>query len=81
MAEPTQFHPSILVTGPSETICWTAGPAETDAGAMDFIPALWTTAYSPDAPTTARLLAHRLLRLRDFLRALALTDHTPFGGY
>ncbi|WP_164555751.1 MULTISPECIES: hypothetical protein [unclassified Streptomyces] len=48
---------------------------------MDLIPVLWTTAYSPHAPTVPRLLARRLLRLRDFLRALALTDHTPFGGY
>lgn len=48
---------------------------------MDPLPALWTTAYSPNAPTVARLLARRLLRLGDFLRALALTDHTPSGGY
>ncbi|MEU5226184.1 hypothetical protein AB0G55_26625 [Streptomyces toyocaensis] len=48
---------------------------------MDLVPALWTTAYSPHAPTARRLLARRLLRLRDALRALALADHTPSGGY
>lgn len=48
---------------------------------MDLVPALWTTAYAPDAPTARRLVARRLLRLRDFLRTLALTDHTPSGGY
>lgn len=48
---------------------------------MDLPRALWTTAYSPHAPTAPRLLARRLLRVRDFLRALALTDHTPSGGY
>ncbi|MEU7473190.1 hypothetical protein AB0A94_32540 [Streptomyces sp. NPDC044984] len=48
---------------------------------MDLVPAPWPTAHSPHAPTARRLLARRLLRVRDFLRALALTDHTPSGGY
>ncbi|QKV99609.1 hypothetical protein [Streptomyces sp. NA02536] len=48
---------------------------------MDLLPALWTTAYAPDAPAVPRLLARRLLRLCEFLRALALADHTPSGGY
>lgn len=48
---------------------------------MDLVPALWTTAYAPSSPTALRLAARQLLRLRCFLRRLALTDHTPTGGY
>ncbi|GAA3187529.1 hypothetical protein GCM10010451_41220 [Streptomyces virens] len=48
---------------------------------MDLVPALWTSAHAPDAPAARRLVARTLLRLRDFLRTLALTDHTPSGGY
>ncbi|MEV8596662.1 hypothetical protein ACIHFC_15915 [Streptomyces sp. NPDC052013] len=48
---------------------------------MDLVPTLWTTAYAPDRPTALRLAARQLLRLRCFLRRLALTDHTPAGGY
>ncbi|CAL9409143.1 hypothetical protein SUDANB15_01606 [Streptomyces sp. enrichment culture] len=48
---------------------------------MDLVPALWTTAYAPNAPAARRIVARGLLRLRDFLHALALADHTPSGGY
>ncbi|MET8468715.1 hypothetical protein ABZY90_30500 [Streptomyces sp. NPDC006422] len=48
---------------------------------MNRVPALWTAAYSPRHPSPLRAAARQLLRLRCFLRALALADHTPGGGY
>ncbi|WP_330278558.1 hypothetical protein OHB53_02765 [Streptomyces sp. NBC_00056] len=48
---------------------------------MDHVPTLWTAAYAPYRPAAVRLVARQLVRLRCFMHALALTDHTPFGGY
>ncbi|MEV0323185.1 hypothetical protein ACIBKX_30855 [Streptomyces sp. NPDC050658] len=48
---------------------------------MNHVPVLWTAAYSSDRPAPVRFVARRLVRLRGFIRALALADHTPFGGY
>ncbi|MFZ3566204.1 hypothetical protein ACOKM5_04450 [Streptomyces sp. BH097] len=48
---------------------------------MNRVPALWTAAHSPRRPAAVRAAARQLLRLRCFLRTLALADHTPFGGY
>ncbi|MFJ9123595.1 hypothetical protein ACIRJS_05900 [Streptomyces sp. NPDC102340] len=48
---------------------------------MNRVPALWATAYSPRRSAPARAVARQLVRLRCLLRALALADHTYFGGY
>ncbi|MFB7714254.1 hypothetical protein [Streptomyces sp. NPDC056105] len=48
---------------------------------MDHVPTLWTAAYASHRPAAVRTVARQLVRLRCFVRALALTDHTPFGGY
>ncbi|GAA1987447.1 hypothetical protein [Kitasatospora viridis] len=47
---------------------------------MDHVPALWTAAYAPRRPAAVRALARQLVRLRCFVRALAVADHLPFGG-
>ncbi|GGM01353.1 hypothetical protein GCM10010129_51140 [Streptomyces fumigatiscleroticus] len=48
---------------------------------MDHVPALWTAAHAPRRPPAVRLVARQLLRVRCFLRALALADHHFTGGY
>ncbi|MFD7992895.1 hypothetical protein [Streptomyces mexicanus] len=48
---------------------------------MDHVPVLWTAAYAPRRPAALRFAARQLLRARCCLRALALADHTPLGGY
>ncbi|MFI0240786.1 hypothetical protein [Streptomyces sp. NPDC016845] len=48
---------------------------------MDRVPLLWTTSYAPTVPLVVRMASRRLLRLRCFLRELALMDHTGAGGY
>ncbi|MFI5664977.1 hypothetical protein [Streptomyces sp. NPDC051684] len=48
---------------------------------MNHVPALWTAAHSPRRSAPVRAAARQLLRLRCFLRELALAEHTPFGGY
>ncbi|WP_353941590.1 hypothetical protein ABII15_08095 [Streptomyces sp. HUAS MG91] len=48
---------------------------------MDHVPALWTSAYAPRVPAAVRLLSRGALRVRCFLRRLALADHTAGGGY
>jgi hypothetical protein len=65
----------------SESICWTARGAAAEAEAMDHVPVLWTAAYAPRRPAAFRFAARQHRRARCFLRALALADHTPSGGY
>jgi hypothetical protein len=48
---------------------------------MNHVPTLWTAAYAPHRSALVRAVARQLVRLRCFMRALALADHTPFGGY
>ncbi|WP_338694822.1 hypothetical protein V2W30_08035 [Streptomyces sp. Q6] len=48
---------------------------------MDHVPVLWTAAYAPHHPRLLRAASRGLLRLRCFLRRLALADHTIGGGY
>ncbi|MEU7577487.1 hypothetical protein AB0B50_07780 [Streptomyces sp. NPDC041068] len=48
---------------------------------MDRLPALWAAAYAPGRSRPVRFTARQLLRVRRFVRALALADHTPSGGY
>lgn len=45
------------------------------------VPALWNVAYGPHRHRTVRVLARYLLRVRAFVRELALADHAPYGGY
>ncbi|MET9447349.1 hypothetical protein [Streptomyces cinerochromogenes] len=45
---------------------------------MTRIPPLWRAAYGRQASAPLRLLARTAVRLRDFVRALALADHRPF---
>ncbi|MCX4785713.1 MULTISPECIES: hypothetical protein [unclassified Streptomyces] len=45
------------------------------------VPALWAVAYGPRHTAAVRLAARCLLRVRAFVRELALADHVPFGGY
>ncbi|MGW8885587.1 hypothetical protein [Streptomyces sp. NPDC055749] len=46
---------------------------------MAHVPALWNAAYGSHHAAAVRLCARLLLRLRAFLRELALADHQPFG--
>ncbi|WP_328909270.1 hypothetical protein OG230_07110 [Streptomyces sp. NBC_00234] len=48
---------------------------------MTHVPALWNAAYGPHHARAVRLGARLLLRLRAFLRELALADHESSGGY
>ncbi|MFJ8851083.1 hypothetical protein [Streptomyces sp. NPDC102437] len=45
------------------------------------VPALWTAAYGPHHAPAVRLAARYLLRIRAFVRDLALADHVGSGGY
>ncbi|MEU1469720.1 hypothetical protein ABZ434_16005 [Streptomyces sp. NPDC005761] len=45
------------------------------------VPALWAVAYGPHRLVPVRILARCLLRVRAFVRELALADHVPYGGY
>ncbi|MCX4868072.1 hypothetical protein OHU11_34040 [Streptomyces sp. NBC_00257] len=45
------------------------------------VPALWTAAYGPHHSPAVRFAARCLLRVRAFVRELALADHAGFGGY
>ncbi|MEU1349450.1 hypothetical protein ACFYPA_32125 [Streptomyces sp. NPDC005775] len=45
------------------------------------VPALWNVAYGRHRPRAVRILARGLLRVRAFVRELALADHVPYGGY
>ncbi|MGY3063407.1 hypothetical protein ACVWZD_007705 [Streptomyces sp. TE3672] len=45
------------------------------------VPALWTAAYGPHHSPAVRFAARCLLRVRAFVRELALADHVGFGGY
>ncbi|MEU6015896.1 hypothetical protein ABZ826_18100 [Streptomyces sp. NPDC047515] len=45
------------------------------------VPALWAAAYGARHGPAVRLAARCLLRVRGFVRDLALADHVPFGGY
>ncbi|WP_199791099.1 MULTISPECIES: hypothetical protein [unclassified Streptomyces] len=48
---------------------------------MDHVPVLWTTSYAPRVPAAVRALSRQLLRVRCFLRRVALMDHVGGGGY
>ncbi|MFE4867314.1 hypothetical protein [Streptomyces sp. NPDC056682] len=48
---------------------------------MNHVPVLWTAVYGPHRPAPVRIVARQLVHLHCFIRALALADHTPFGGY
>lgn len=65
----------------SYTICWTDRVGAPDPAGMNRVPALWAAAYSPRRSAPVRAVARQLVRLRCLLRALALADHTYFGGY
>ncbi|MEE1771224.1 hypothetical protein PUR34_24560 [Streptomyces sp. JV185] len=45
------------------------------------VPALWAAAYGPHHAPAVRLGARCLLRVRAFVRELALADHVGSGGY
>lgn len=45
------------------------------------VPALWTAAYGTHHAPAVRLAARCLLRVRAFVRELALADHVGSGGY
>lgn len=48
---------------------------------MTNLPVLWSAAYGSNRSPSVRSLARRLLRVRAFLRELALADHHWSGGY
>ncbi|MEV1022627.1 hypothetical protein [Streptomyces sp. NPDC050264] len=48
---------------------------------MDHVPLLWTSSHAPRIPAAVRLASRQLLRVRCFLRRLALMDHVGGGGY
>ncbi|MCQ4208972.1 MULTISPECIES: hypothetical protein [Streptomyces] len=48
---------------------------------MDHVPVLWTAAYAPRVSPAVRTASRQLLRVRCFLRRLALLDHAGGGGY